>query len=111
MLRLIRSLSLVSLLPLLMSCGGGSGSSEPPPPPSSLSKAGGDNQTAAPATRLAAPVQVTVLNASGAPTANVAVTFAVSGGGARRGATACVRMPRDAPPAPTGRWAHRAGSM
>jgi len=51
--------------------------------PPSLAKAAGDSQTALPGTAAGVAPEVRVLDSTGAPVANVAVTFAVTAGGGR----------------------------
>jgi len=64
----------------VVACGGGDGSG-PGPTPSQITKSAGDPQIGAAGQALSAPLEVTVLDASGAPLANIPVTWAAATGG------------------------------
>lgn len=70
---------LVVLAGSAVACGGGDGSG--PATPAQLVKSGGDAQVGTAGQQLAGALEVTVLDASGAPLANVPVAWAVSTGG------------------------------
>jgi plastocyanin len=68
------------LMAAVAACGGSDGSG-PGPTPSQILKSGGDAQVGAAGQLLGTPLEVTVLDASGSPLANVPVTWAVGSGG------------------------------
>jgi len=81
----VRLFPAVALLAALMGAGCGSSSSSGAPPgqgiPSKIVVSAGDQQNGVPGDTLPSPVDVVVLDATGAAVPNVGVTFSVSGSG------------------------------
>src|SRR5687768_5349681 len=83
--------AVVAALPLALACGGDDGGGTGPTarPPAALAVRAGDNQNGPAGAALPVAPAVLVTDATGAPVANVVVTFAVvSGGGSITGAQA-----------------------